>query len=44
MAEEKRSCSVCTKDETERVLIHAIVDGKDGYVCVKCLPALIHGR
>ncbi|WP_301553544.1 hypothetical protein [Desulfuribacillus stibiiarsenatis] len=44
MSEEKRSCTVCSKNEDERVLIKAVVEGKEGYVCVKCLPALIHGR
>ncbi|WP_301553651.1 hypothetical protein [Desulfuribacillus alkaliarsenatis] len=44
MSEEKRACSVCTNSEDDRVLIHAVVDGKDTYVCVKCLPMLIHGR
>lgn len=43
MADDKRSCKVCNKDEEQRILIHAIIDGKDEYVCVKCLPALIHG-
>ncbi len=43
MAEEKKACAVCKKDEDTRILLHAVVEGKEDYVCVKCLPVLIHG-
>ncbi len=43
MADDKKICTVCKENEDKRILLHAVVEGKEDYVCVKCLPILIHG-
>ncbi|MFC2020283.1 hypothetical protein ACFLU1_00585 [Chloroflexota bacterium] len=40
--EEKR-CKVCGVNSEERVLLCGEDKGKQIYVCVHCLPILIHG-
>ena len=48
--EEKRgsqiineTCSVCSNNENDAPLIPIRTKGKSAWVCVRCLPALIHG-
>ncbi len=36
-------CMLCKATSNERVLLQAQDKGKDAWVCVKCLPMLIHG-
>jgi len=36
-------CYLCGKTDKEVVLIPVRVRGGDKWVCVKCLPKLIHG-
>lgn len=43
MAEEKEECFICHTTEDERVLLPCRNEGDDKFVCVTCLPALIHG-
>jgi MinD superfamily P-loop ATPase len=40
---EALSCFRCGNPETETVLIPCRKDGESLWVCVKCLPPLIHG-
>lgn len=42
MAEEEK-CFMCQTSEKETVLIYARKDGEFFWVCVRCLPVLIHG-
>jgi len=45
--EEKQSmhsCQECGMSSEERVLLVCERDGKTTYVCVRCLPMLIHGK
>lgn len=41
--EEKEKCFMCGMSEEETVLIYARKGGSFFWVCVKCLPILIHG-
>jgi hypothetical protein len=43
--EEKKvsNCFVCQKTEGEGVLLACRKEGKDLWVCARCLPMLIHG-
>lgn len=49
MAEEKQSpndekkCTVCQITSADRILLHGIEQNRDIWVCVGCLPVLIHG-
>jgi hypothetical protein len=43
MLESKHQCISCEKTSEERVLLQAEKQGKAVWVCVRCLPALIHG-
>jgi hypothetical protein len=36
-------CFMCGAKESEAVLLSARKDGKTFWVCVRCLPVLIHG-
>lgn len=36
-------CFVCGISDNSRVYLHCIHDGQEKLVCVRCLPALIHG-
>jgi len=36
-------CFVCNATDTERVLLSCLHEGNQKYVCVRCLPVLIHG-
>jgi len=36
-------CFVCNATDMEKVLLPCLHEGKDKYVCVRCLPSLIHG-
>ncbi len=42
MADEKK-CVVCGTTSDQRVLLACESQGKEGHVCVRCLPRLIHG-
>lgn len=44
MSEEKIICFVCGNDEDSNVLLPCRSEGKDLWVCVRCLPPLIHGQ
>lgn len=43
MADETKTCLNCGMSENERVLVSVREKGEDKYVCVRCLPVLIHG-
>lgn len=36
-------CFVCGASDNERVYIKCLHEGTEKFVCVTCLPALIHG-
>jgi hypothetical protein len=36
-------CFVCGATDKERVYLQCVKDGEEKYVCVRCLPVLIHG-
>ncbi len=36
-------CVVCGSDDSERTYLPCIHRGEERYVCVRCLPILIHG-
>ena len=40
---EKHSCSVCNATSDDRVLLKGEQKGEKAWVCVRCLPMLIHG-
>ena len=40
---EKQSCFMCGTDENQAVLLQARKEGDLFWVCVHCLPMLIHG-
>ncbi len=37
-------CMACGADSQSRPLLSALVKGEAKYVCVRCLPMLIHGQ
>ena len=39
----EHSCAVCSTKSDEVVLLSAEQNGKPVWVCVRCLPVLIHG-
>lgn len=41
--EETRACINCGADSSDRVILPAEYQGKEGWVCVRCLPFFIHG-
>ncbi|MBW2146563.1 MAG: hypothetical protein JRG73_03845 [Deltaproteobacteria bacterium] len=41
--DEKQSCFMCGTDENQAVLLQARKEGDAFWVCVHCLPVLIHG-
>lgn len=43
MAEEKRECFMCQSSSEDRVLLSCEEKGEEKWVCVRCLPPLIHG-
>ncbi len=40
---EEKSCTVCRIKSDERMLLCGEYQGKRVWVCVRCLPMLIHG-
>ena len=40
---DKESCFMCGTDENQSVLLQARKEGDVFWVCVHCLPILIHG-
>ncbi|MBI4295964.1 MAG: hypothetical protein HY667_02465 [Chloroflexi bacterium] len=40
---EPKKCLVCKATSHERVLLRALEKGQEVWVCVRCLPMLIHG-
>ncbi len=36
-------CAICGTNSFERVLLSGEQNGKSIWLCVRCLPALIHG-
>jgi hypothetical protein len=43
MPEQNHQCIQCERTSEERVLLQAEKKGKTVWVCVRCLPVLIHG-
>jgi len=43
MPARSEKCFVCGATDRERVLLPCFHEGIDKYVCVRCLPVLIHG-
>jgi hypothetical protein len=41
---EARKCLVCNCPGEGKVLLSAMHDNKQAWVCTKCLPVLIHGK
>jgi len=39
----ENSCSVCGVTSKERILVSAEKEGGQVWICVRCLPAIIHG-
>lgn len=39
----KATCFLCNISDKDRVLLPCRHEGADKYVCVRCLPVLIHG-
>jgi hypothetical protein len=37
------TCYVCGAAEQEKVYLRCVHEGTEKYVCVRCLPVLIHG-
>lgn len=37
------TCCICGASNKERVYLRCVKDGEEKYVCVRCLPVLIHG-
>lgn len=44
MPEKKHECILCQRTSQERVLLTAEKGGQTIWVCVRCLPVLIHGN
>lgn len=42
-AAQEAACQQCGARSDQRVLLPCVSHGKQGWVCVGCLPALIHG-
>ncbi len=43
MSDEKHECFACGATSEDRVLLQAEEQGQEKWVCVRCLPPLIHG-
>ncbi len=43
LEEKERICFICQKTEKQGVLLPCRKEGKDLWVCTRCLPMLIHG-
>jgi hypothetical protein len=43
MPKKKHECILCQRASGERVLLQAEKEGQTIWVCVRCLPVLIHG-
>lgn len=41
--QKNQECFVCGVKSEERVLLECVHEGDSKYVCVRCLPPLIHG-
>ncbi|MDP2167801.1 MAG: hypothetical protein Q8J64_05665 [Thermodesulfovibrionales bacterium] len=39
----KLQCFVCGTEDKDRVYLKCMHEGKEKFVCVRCLPVLIHG-
>lgn len=39
----QNKCFMCSNTSEEKVLVKIEKDWKDNYVCVACLPQVIHG-
>ncbi len=39
----EKVCTVCKANSSDRILLNGISKDKEVWVCVKCLPVLIHG-
>jgi len=44
MSETKPGCFMCQVTDDQNVLIPCRKEGKELWVCVRCLPPLIHGQ
>ena len=42
-AEEAAKCMACGTDSRSRPLLSCLLKGEPKWVCVRCLPMLIHG-
>lgn len=40
---DEKICTVCKVGSEESILLYGTHQGKDVWVCVHCLPMLIHG-
>ena len=40
---DEKTCTVCHIKSDERMLLHGEYQDKEVWVCVHCLPILIHG-
>ncbi len=43
MADAEKKCMVCKSGSEEKVLLNGVYQDKPVWVCVHCLPMLIHG-
>lgn len=43
MEENQNVCFMCGATSEDRVLLSCETQGESKYVCVRCLPPLIHG-
>jgi hypothetical protein len=43
MSESNNKCFLCSATSDTRVLLKCEDEGKEKWVCVTCLPPLIHG-
>lgn len=44
MPKTNHQCILCGRTSEERVLLQAEEKGRTVWVCVRCLPTLIHGK
>ncbi len=40
----ENKCFMCGKNSHEKVLVQIEKEGEGNYVCVGCLPTVIHGK
>ncbi len=43
MEDAKKKCFMCEATSEDRVILACEHEGEDKFVCVRCLPPLIHG-